>query len=492
MERLEIDEGVILRESDNLAFFAPDSMRLFALTIPQTIPLDSVARWLATKLDDTLERRPDPGSDGGEPQDALHLSRRQALLPLIVGHEELSRAGVKGSLGRLTLNISNACNLWCSYCYADHGHYHAPKSFMSVEQVNSILAKLALLYDAVSVVQFFGGEPLLNLSAIQAAGEAFEAAAQGGSTRRVPKFVATTNGTLSTPQILETLRRWEMELTISWDGPKEVHDGSRPMLGNGSSYERIVETIARLRDLEIPYDIECTYNRRHLAAGVSVTDLMDFFHEATGQRVFHIAPVSLPAPRRNQATVSLQMVFRGEAVSQQEQDYIPVEELIPLYREATRYTVRNLFASRGPLLAMANGIVEQIANRKPNPTYCPAFFHQLSIATDGSVYPCFMFIGDPKFRLGNILTDEFPTQDSTALFRRYFEEFGFAPTGSRAWYAPLLSGCVAGEYISSGTMSARVLAPLYEAMIEECLLGVAVNLSEGALLPAQWESVRQC
>ena len=42
-------------------------------------------------------------------------------------------SGSPSRLGRLTINIANACNLWCSYCYADHGQYHAPSSLMPPE-----------------------------------------------------------------------------------------------------------------------------------------------------------------------------------------------------------------------------------------------------------------------------------------------------------------------------------------------------------------------
>jgi hypothetical protein len=94
-----------------------------------------------------------------------------------------------------------------------------------------------------------------------------------------------------------------------------------------------------------------------------------------------------------------------------------------------------------------------------------------------------MFIGDSSFRLGNILTDTFPTQDSAAIFRRYIDEFGLSPTGTSKWYAPLFSGCVAGEYIATSTLGVRVLGPLHEAIIEECILGVASFISAGGAVP---------
>jgi hypothetical protein len=102
-----------------------------------------------------------------------------------------------------------------------------------------------------------------------------------------------------------------------------------------------------------------------------------------------------------------------------------------------------------------------------------------------------MFIGDKSFRLGNVLTDQFPTQDGAAIFRRYFQEFGLTPVGTEEWYAPLFGGCVAGEYITTNTLGVRSSARLYEAMIEECLTGVASRGSEVDAL-SRPEGVRVC
>jgi radical SAM protein with 4Fe4S-binding SPASM domain len=114
-------------------------------------------------------------------------------------------------------------------------------------------------------------------------------------------------------------------------------------------------------------------------------------------------------------------------------------------------------------------------------SFCPAFFTQMSIAADGSVFPCFMFMGDQEFNMGNILTDSFPSSRSIALLRRYFDEFGATVHGTRSWYAKLSGGCVAGNYISSGELSARASGPLFEAMIEECLVAIAAHQGEAPI-----------
>ncbi len=122
------------------------------------------------------------------------LDRRPALLPLIFGSDNADVG--RPRLGRFTINISNACNLVCSYCYADHGLYHAARSLMSVDRARQIVDRVSAMYGRIETVHLFGGEPLMNVKAIDAIGEAFEGAVAAGRLARMPQFVATTNGTL--------------------------------------------------------------------------------------------------------------------------------------------------------------------------------------------------------------------------------------------------------------------------------------------------------
>lgn len=463
MEKLEGQLGVILRQGDVVALYRPQSMELFRLETESAEPLDRIAQAIGLFDVGAETESEDAAIDEG-------IRSRPALLPFLLEPEQLTRP-LRPSLGRLTINISNACNLWCSYCYADHGHYHAPKSFMPVERAETIVERIVEQYSNVESVQFFGGEPLLNLHAIEASCMAFVRAAEKGLILRLPKFVATTNGTVSTPQALALLKKWRIDLTISWDGPKDVHDTERPFVGRGSSFDKLQTSLERYRRNNIAFGIECTYGRHQYERGISVVDLLNYFHEQTDQRVFHIAPTFLPSTHKN----SERKIFRGEAAKTNSERRLDEERIVELFREAASYSVPNLLSGVGPVLEFAERIVHQIVKRQQSKSFCPAFFTQMSIAADGSVFPCFMFMGDQDFNMGNILTDRFPSAKSRSLLARYFNEFGTTIAGTRAWYSKLSGGCVAGNYISSGELSARASGPFFEAMIEECLIALATQ-----------------
>ena len=449
METIECDGGIVIRDGSRCAYFLLSEMRLFALNAPADLPIETIAR--------AAVERYSSRSASVRPYVYDH-ARREALFPILDEGTTPKVSSTKPSLGRLTLNISNVCNLACSYCYADQGRYNAEERLMTPAAVEEVLRRTLELYRDISVVHFFGGEPLMNLEAIDAAGDFLESAVRHGVLPCMPRMVLTTNGTWSGPEIIQVLQRWDISLTVSWDGAREIHDQCRPMLSGASSYEMLADSMQRFRDSHIPFEIECTYNGHHRRNGISIVDLMNFFHRETGQRVLHIAPAFLPRLRK------------GELASRP--DYIDLADLADDYRLAARVSIENLIVGAGPVLQFAYRVADHLAKRLPAQAYCPAFFSQITVATDGSVYPCFMLAGDATYRMGNLLDGSFPGSDAARVLRRYFEEFNERP---QAWYSCLSEGCVAGEAIVAGAMSEAVFAPIQRAIAEECVLQLAVH-----------------
>ncbi|MDR4497953.1 MAG: radical SAM protein [Candidatus Scalindua sp.] len=447
--------------------FDPMSMRVFRVDIMDHQSLPNIVSRIEDEI--PLQKCSSRIPEIESPSDQF-CSAKETMLPLLVKRETLERVGVKPKIDRVSLNITNTCNLRCEYCYADHGAYYSERSLISPTQSAIIVSKVLEYWFEVRSFHFFGGEPFLNLDAIDAIGKAFESITGSGY---LPSFVATTNGTLSNNKVIETIKRWGIEIMVSWDGPSEVQDTSRKQAKqSGPSSELVEASIERFDKHGLRYGIECTYNRHHIKTGISIVDLMDFFYNSTGLLDVHIAPVALPVGRQGQGNE--QKIFRDrEAFSLTTCDSLDNKNLVRLYREATRYSIRNLFSGKGPTLSIVNSIISRLAMGNRSNEYCRAFNSQISIGIDGSVFPCFMFAGDPAFRYGNILTGTFPSKESIEVFRRYFAEFGHVPTGTSEWYEPLFNGCIAADYIATNTLAERYWLPVYQAIIEECIMEVA-------------------
>jgi radical SAM protein with 4Fe4S-binding SPASM domain len=388
-----------------------------------------------------------------------------AFTPLIV-------KGRTSRLHRLTINIANACNLWCSYCYADHGTYHSPTSLMSEEMAVKIVANCLKFYSEIKTIHFFGGEPMLNPKAIKSVCEFIH------DERGLKKteFVATTNGTIYNDDLGKLLKKYSIGLTISLDGPSVIHDKLRPMNNNQSSHSVIRKNIEKLRDLGIEIDFECTYTLEHYKAGISVVDLLEYFNDELNVSQPHIGWSYLPRPKLSSDAYQKEAgIFRKDIETQVHQ-HLPVELVAKLFGEAARKSIENVISGKGAALTFVIGILKLLAERKAAKGYCPAFSSQLSIAANGNVYPCFMFIGDPSMRMGNIFDESFPGKEAYMVWDRYKDEFGEKATGSDAWYAGLIAGCIAGDYIATGNLNERIYEPVQEALIREVILGLARHI----------------
>ncbi len=377
--------------------------------------------------------------------------------------------GHVGSLSRLTLNIANACNLWCSYCYADHGTYHTPASLMSAEQAIAIVTRCLKIYPKIRAIQFFGGEPLLNPTAIEAVCTFLEKELGPNC----PKFSATTNGTILDEKLEYLLQRFNINLTISVDGPAVIHDQLRPGKSGSSSHDLILRNVPRFRELGLEIDFECTYTLAHDRLGISVCDLLDYFAGELDETTPHIAWSYLPKPKPafDRAARSLG-IFRDDLEAQARQ-HIPVELLVDQFRAGARKSMLNVARGEGAALSFVVGILERVKTRQASSVYCPAFTTQMSISANGTAYPCFMFIGDERMKLGNILDPGFPNKEAAQTWESYWNGLQGYATGTTGWYAGLVSGCIAGDYVATGSFNERLYEPVQQAMIEEVILGLA-------------------
>ena len=140
----------------------------------------------------------------------------------------------------ISLNVSVACNLACSYCYASGGAFNgAQPSAMSWSTAQRAIDQLLSGADHARpvTIAFMGGEPFVNRSLIHRAVAYADAAAK---SREIDvRFSVTTNGTLLRPDDIALLRAHRFAVTVSVDGGATLHDAQRPLHGRaaGGSFE---------------------------------------------------------------------------------------------------------------------------------------------------------------------------------------------------------------------------------------------------------------
>lgn len=119
----------------------------------------------------------------------------------------------------LTLSLTHACNLQCSYCYAGAARAAA----MTWRTAERAIDWAAAFGDAENQLGFFGGEPLLAWPLLQRAVLHARKAFAG----RDLQLTVTTNGTLLSDDKADWLVQEGVYVAVSLDGHKQMHEACR-------------------------------------------------------------------------------------------------------------------------------------------------------------------------------------------------------------------------------------------------------------------------
>jgi len=375
-------------------------------------------------------------------------------------------------LERLTLNISNDCNLRCRYCYANAGAYGNQRGLMKAETALRAIDAVYEYFDGVDTIQFFGGEPALNVPVMKAVCEYIESLHKQKKIKYLPGFALVTNGTILTDALMEAIKIHKIGATVSVDGPPSVNDAVRVYRDGRGSYEKIVRFIKKLQqESEAHIGIEATYSRVHIEQGISMPMLMDFFYEELDIRSPHIPPVGAPAD----PSLSLHPEYS--------------EQTYQTYADAVSHTVWTATTERWRSFSLGERRIRGLVKRPVLRYICPASgMGTLSISSEGDLYPCFMFIGKPQFKMGSIFDSFF----SNPRFHQVNQLFELNTKDRRedcrtCWVRGLCNGCLGGIYDETGSIFEvpKSHCDLNKAMAERALIELARVRSE----PEKWNSL---
>lgn len=177
---------------------------------------------------------------------------------------------------QLTLELTERCNSRCRYClYTYDSDRLSQGRDMSLDTArNAVRVFLDHSVDADErTVSFWGGEPLLCESLMQSVTSEVR-----GLTRDRPVGIAfTTNGTLIDGRIGAFLAANEVRLLVSLDGPASVHDRHRRHVDGGSSFERVMEGLRRLKEADDSYYKSMVRFNCVVARSTDLNDVFRFF-----------------------------------------------------------------------------------------------------------------------------------------------------------------------------------------------------------------------
>lgn len=187
--------------------------------------------------------------DGSQTNEAIAFMRKQGYLSIRkwkkVAHpaNDLLIYHLNSSMQTLTLQITQACNLRCKYCtYSGNfnNRFHSAKKMSLDTARKAIDFFIARSTDTEKLnFGFYGGEPLLEFEFIKKVIEYIETSCEGKEV----SYNLTTNATLLNKNIIEFFEEHNVNLMVSIDGPKEIHDHNRVKIDCSSSFNDVIRNL---------------------------------------------------------------------------------------------------------------------------------------------------------------------------------------------------------------------------------------------------------
>jgi uncharacterized protein len=259
------------------------------------------------------------------------------------------------------------CPSKCAYCWSSE----VGSPVMSIDTVKDIVAWLKDFRSDPVTFTFHGGEPLL-------AGADFYRQAlpllTGELQNIEPNFALQTNLWKLTPELADVLAQYRIPIGSSLDGPQELNDLQR----SEGYYEKTMRGYELAKEHGLQVQFICTFTSHSVQFK---EDIFNFFLENDLTLKLHPA---LPSLRSNEPD--------KWALSPEKYGELLVYLLDKYLENMSRIEVRNIsdycrcvFTGRGTVC-----------------TFVDCMENTFAVGPDGSIYPCYRFVGMPEYVMGHV------------------------------------------------------------------------------------------
>ena len=339
------------------------------------------------------------------------------------------KAKTAGVIKALCLHVAHTCNLNCSYCFASQGKYHGERAIMSYE-----VGKRALDFLVENSgtrhnleVDFFGGEPLMNFDVVKQL-VAYARSIEKEKNKNF-RFTLTTNGVLIDDDVIDFANKEMSNVVLSLDGRKEIHDRFRVDYAGNGSWEKIVPKFQRL--------VNARGGKGYYMRGTFTHANPDFLEDIRTMLDLGFTELSMePVVTAPNDPSALTEEDRRIVMDQ----YEKLAELM-LKRDAEGRP----FTFYHYMIDLKGGpcIYKRISG-------CGSGTEYMAVTPWGDLYPCHQFVGDEKFKLGDI----WHGVSNTAIQNEFAACNVYAREECRDCWARLYcsGGCAANAYHATGSV----------------------------------------
>ena len=291
------------------------------------------------------------------------------------------KARTSGVVKALCLHVAHTCNLNCYYCFASQGKYHGERAIMSCEVGKQALDFLVAHSGTRKnlEVDFFGGEPLMNFDVVKRL-VAYARSIEKDAGKNF-RFTLTTNGMRIDDDVIDFANREMSNVVLSLDGRKEIHDRFRVDYAGRGSFDRIVPKFQKL--------VEARGGKNYYMRGTFTHANPDFLKDIQTMLDLGFTELSMEPVVTAAGDPSGLTEEDLPIVLQQYEDLAKL--MLQRHREGRPFTFYHYMIdlTGGPC------IYKRISG-------CGSGTEYMAVTPWGDLYPCHQFVGEERFRLGDI------------------------------------------------------------------------------------------
>lgn len=161
---------------------------------------------------------------------------------------------------KLTLQVTQNCNLRCKYCaysgaYNQRTHANRTMSIDIMKKSVDFIMNRSRDIERINI-GFYGGEPFLEIDKIKECIDYVKKEYKGKDVL----WNMTTNGTIFNNEIIEFLIENNFKITISFDGPRELHNINRVFANGVGSFDTIMKNMRYIKNTYPRFFENFTFN----------------------------------------------------------------------------------------------------------------------------------------------------------------------------------------------------------------------------------------
>lgn len=273
----------------------------------------------------------------------------------------------------LILGLTGQCNFACKYCYA---HEHPQESMSTATAIAAI--DLAAADGGTFILQFSGGEPLLNFPVMQ---EVVCYVRENG----LPAIMQLqTNASLMTRERAAILKAGQVGVGISLDGRPDSNDKQRCLPDGQGTCQQILQGAGQLAMQGIATGITCVVTNENVN---NLSGIVKMAYYLGNVRRIGFDLLRAQGRGGEMTAPSSEAVWQG-------------------VKEAFQTAERLGEQTGKPMLFSQVERVETLANQKTQGfAHCHAMKGEAAfVDAEGNLYACSSLAGNPDFYLGHVTT----------------------------------------------------------------------------------------